>query len=272
VRDHPGSRTTQPPVPPGRTSHTRQPCGGHTPSANSRHRTHVPVGRTQPRAKRHDAQSATVEGSDAKLATLSARDEIGIAHAYVRKGQRRCLLSSSWPLPRDTAQAGTPSGAHNRVVAARGVQVTRRGARHATFATLIAAIVTSPAAWIIIAFGQERSDRVFAHAQGSGVAHPGDSLRPPLLLAGAGISSGSSPRCGSPRHPLRHQVHGRCEDDQGHLGAVDGSGRGGVGPSSGRVSRRVPRVSSWPISRKSGLVVTHEWRRRRLDVAPVGDG
>jgi hypothetical protein len=57
-------------------------------------------------------------------------------------------------------------------------------------ATLIAAIVIGPLAWIMIAFGQERSTQAFAHAQGGGVAHPHDFVGPLLLLAGAGVLLG----------------------------------------------------------------------------------
>jgi hypothetical protein len=57
-------------------------------------------------------------------------------------------------------------------------------------ATLIAAIVIAPVAWVMIAFGQQHSDRAFDHAQASSVTHPGEFLRPLLLLAGAGILLG----------------------------------------------------------------------------------
>jgi hypothetical protein len=56
--------------------------------------------------------------------------------------------------------------------------------------TLIAAIVIGPLAWIMLALGQERSDRAFAGVQASSVAHPHDFIRPLLLLAGAGILLG----------------------------------------------------------------------------------
>jgi hypothetical protein len=56
-------------------------------------------------------------------------------------------------------------------------------------ATLIAAIVIAPVAWVMIAFGQERSAQAFASAHSNG-AHPGAFLWPLLLLAGAGIFLG----------------------------------------------------------------------------------
>jgi hypothetical protein len=56
--------------------------------------------------------------------------------------------------------------------------------------TLIAAIVIGPLAWVMLAFGQERSDRAFASVQASSVAHPHEFIRPLLLLAGAGILLG----------------------------------------------------------------------------------
>jgi hypothetical protein len=56
--------------------------------------------------------------------------------------------------------------------------------------TLCAAIVIAPLAWILLAFGQERSAGVFANAQGSGALHGGDFLRPLLFLAAAGILVG----------------------------------------------------------------------------------
>jgi hypothetical protein len=57
-------------------------------------------------------------------------------------------------------------------------------------ATLIAAIVIGPLAWVMIAFGQERSAHAFTNAQSSSAAHPGDFIRPVLLLAAAGILLG----------------------------------------------------------------------------------
>jgi hypothetical protein len=56
--------------------------------------------------------------------------------------------------------------------------------------TLTAAIVTAPFAWILLAFGQDRSVRAFAGADGDGAFHSGDFLRPVLCLAAAGILFG----------------------------------------------------------------------------------
>jgi hypothetical protein len=56
--------------------------------------------------------------------------------------------------------------------------------------TLIAAIVIGPLAWILIAFGQDRSAEAFAKAQSSGAFHTGDFVRPLLYLAAAGILLG----------------------------------------------------------------------------------
>jgi hypothetical protein len=57
-------------------------------------------------------------------------------------------------------------------------------------ATLIAAIVIAPLAWILIAFGQDRSAQAFANAQSNGGFHAGDFVRPLLFLAAAGILIG----------------------------------------------------------------------------------
>ncbi|HEY2669121.1 MAG TPA: hypothetical protein VGJ07_01965 [Rugosimonospora sp.] len=57
-------------------------------------------------------------------------------------------------------------------------------------ATLIAAIVIAPLAWILIAFGQDRSAQAFANAQSNGGFHTGDFVRPLLFLAAAGILIG----------------------------------------------------------------------------------
>jgi hypothetical protein len=56
--------------------------------------------------------------------------------------------------------------------------------------TLIAAIVIGPLAWILIAFGQDRSAAAFAHAQNSGAFHTGDFVRPLIFLAVAGLVLG----------------------------------------------------------------------------------
>jgi hypothetical protein len=51
--------------------------------------------------------------------------------------------------------------------------------------TLAAAIVIAPLAWILLAFGQDRSEGAF-----EGSLHPGGFLRPALCLAAAGILLG----------------------------------------------------------------------------------
>jgi hypothetical protein len=56
--------------------------------------------------------------------------------------------------------------------------------------TLIAAIVIAPLAWILIAFGQERSATAFANAHGGGALHAGDFVRPLQYLAAAGLLLG----------------------------------------------------------------------------------
>jgi hypothetical protein len=56
--------------------------------------------------------------------------------------------------------------------------------------TLIAAIVIGPLAWILIAFGQDRSAAAFAKAQSTGAFHTGDFVRPLIYLAAAGLLIG----------------------------------------------------------------------------------
>jgi hypothetical protein len=63
-----------------------------------------------------------------------------------------------------------------------------RGMRH--IGTLIAAIVVGPLAWILLAFGQDRSAEVFANASLSGTFRPEEFVGPLLLLAGAGLLLG----------------------------------------------------------------------------------
>jgi hypothetical protein len=60
--------------------------------------------------------------------------------------------------------------------------------RHIT--TLIAAVVIGPLAWVLIAFGQDRSVQIFATTEGAGVFHRSDFVRPLLMLAAAGILLG----------------------------------------------------------------------------------
>ncbi len=56
--------------------------------------------------------------------------------------------------------------------------------------TLLAAIIIGPLAWVLIAFGQDRSAEAFAKAQSSGAFHTGDFVRPLLYLAAAGVLLG----------------------------------------------------------------------------------
>jgi hypothetical protein len=56
--------------------------------------------------------------------------------------------------------------------------------------TLIAAIVIGPLAWILIAFGQDRSATAFANAQKNSAFHTGDFVRPLIFLAAAGLILG----------------------------------------------------------------------------------
>jgi hypothetical protein len=57
-------------------------------------------------------------------------------------------------------------------------------------ATLIAAVFIGPLAWILIAFGQDRSAAAFAKAQSSGAFDTGDFVRPLIYLVAAGILVG----------------------------------------------------------------------------------
>jgi hypothetical protein len=56
--------------------------------------------------------------------------------------------------------------------------------------TLIAAIVIGPLAWILVAFGQDRSATAFAKAQSTGAFHTGDFVQPLIFLGAAGILLG----------------------------------------------------------------------------------
>ncbi len=56
--------------------------------------------------------------------------------------------------------------------------------------TLIAAIVIGPLAWILIAFGQDRSAAAFAKAESTKAFHTGDFVRPLIYLAAAGLLIG----------------------------------------------------------------------------------
>src|SRR5690242_5142568 len=56
--------------------------------------------------------------------------------------------------------------------------------------TLLAAIVVGPLAWILLAFGQDRSAQVFADARLSGTFRTEDFVGPLVFLAGAGLLLG----------------------------------------------------------------------------------
>ena len=58
------------------------------------------------------------------------------------------------------------------------------------YGTLIAAVVISPLAWILLAFGQDRSTHIFANAHGNGSLTGGEFGWPLLMLAGAGLLLG----------------------------------------------------------------------------------
>ena len=57
-------------------------------------------------------------------------------------------------------------------------------------ATLIAAVVIAPLAWILLAFGQDRSEQVFAAGDRAGTLPGSDFVRPVLVLAAAGLLLG----------------------------------------------------------------------------------
>jgi len=56
--------------------------------------------------------------------------------------------------------------------------------------TLIAGVVVGPLAWILLAFGQDRSAEVFADARLSGTYRTEDFVAPLVFLAGAGLLLG----------------------------------------------------------------------------------
>ncbi len=62
------------------------------------------------------------------------------------------------------------------------------GVRH--FGTLIAAIIFAPLAWILLAFGEDRTAMAFANAHADGALHSGDFLRPLQYLTAAGLLLG----------------------------------------------------------------------------------
>ncbi len=63
---------------------------------------------------------------------------------------------------------------------------THYGARMRHVGTLIAALVIAPLAWLLIAFGQDRSAVAFS----ADTLHPGDFVRPLQYLAAAGLLLG----------------------------------------------------------------------------------
>ncbi len=56
--------------------------------------------------------------------------------------------------------------------------------------TLIAAVVIAPLAWVLVAFGEDRSALAFANAQRTGAFDTLDFLRPVVLLAAGGLLVG----------------------------------------------------------------------------------
>ncbi|MEJ3750109.1 hypothetical protein WEI85_43480 [Actinomycetes bacterium KLBMP 9797] len=56
--------------------------------------------------------------------------------------------------------------------------------------TLIAAVVIAPLAWLLLAFGQDRSVQAFANARSNGAFDTGDFVRPTLCLAAVGLLLG----------------------------------------------------------------------------------
>jgi hypothetical protein len=82
----------------------------------------------------------------------------------------------------------------NKVIDRRRQDAHRRPtlycARMRHVGTLIAAAVIAPLAWILLAFGQDRSMEVFARAHDGGALHTGDFVRPLEYLAVAGLLLG----------------------------------------------------------------------------------
>jgi hypothetical protein len=56
--------------------------------------------------------------------------------------------------------------------------------------TLIAAVVIAPLAWLLLAYGQDRSLQAFASQEAEGALRNGDFIRPVLCLAAAGLLLG----------------------------------------------------------------------------------
>jgi hypothetical protein len=75
-----------------------------------------------------------------------------------------------------------------RQVPTRPEPATVPGMRH--LVTLIAAAAIAPLAWVLLAFGQDRSAQAFINAQDAGAFNTDDFLRPTLCLAAAGILFG----------------------------------------------------------------------------------
>jgi hypothetical protein len=57
-------------------------------------------------------------------------------------------------------------------------------------ATLIAAVIIAPLAWVLLAFGQDRSVQIIATGDEAGYLHGSEFVRPALVLAAAGILLG----------------------------------------------------------------------------------
>jgi hypothetical protein len=56
--------------------------------------------------------------------------------------------------------------------------------------TLIAAVVIAPLAWVLLAYGQDRSLQAFVNEEAAGAFRDGDFIRPVLCLAAAGLLLG----------------------------------------------------------------------------------
>lgn len=57
-------------------------------------------------------------------------------------------------------------------------------------ATLIAAVIIAPLAWVLLAFGEDRSLQVITAGEKAGVLHGSDFVKPVLVLAAAGALLG----------------------------------------------------------------------------------
>ncbi|WBB68629.1 hypothetical protein [Micromonospora sp. WMMD812] len=56
--------------------------------------------------------------------------------------------------------------------------------------TMIAAVVVAPLAWLLLAYGQDRSLQAFANEESAGAFATGDFVRPAVSLAAAGLLLG----------------------------------------------------------------------------------